>query len=63
MRRDLAEGWLLTDGAVRLISNVVDCPWEEVEVGMPVSVVFDDVAAEVSLPKFVPSVNGKRDID
>jgi hypothetical protein len=44
-----------TDGAVRLISNIVDCPLEEVKVGMPVSVVFDDVTPEVSLPKFRPA--------
>jgi hypothetical protein len=44
-----------TDGAVRLISNIVDCPSEKVWVGMPVSVVFDDVTPEVSLPKFRPA--------
>ena len=44
-----------TDRAVRLISNVVDCPWEEVKVGMRVAVVFDDVTPDVSLPKFRPA--------
>ena len=59
-----------TDGAVRLISNVIDCPLpsdperggssssfgtsEQVRVGMPVEVVFEDVTPEVSLPKFRP---------
>ena len=46
-----------TDGAVKLTSNVVDCPWEEVRVGMPVVVVFEDVTPEVSLPKFRPLQN------
>jgi hypothetical protein len=39
---------------VRLVSNVIDCPWQEVRVGMPVRVVFDDVTAEVTLAKFRP---------
>ena len=45
------------DGAgdlVRLLSNIVDCPWEDARVGMPVQVVFDDVTSEVTLPKFEP---------
>jgi uncharacterized OB-fold protein len=42
------------DGAVRLVSNIVDCPWEEVRVGMRVAVVFEDVTPEFSLPKFRP---------
>jgi hypothetical protein len=33
---------------------VIDCPWQEVRVGMPVEVVFDDVTAEVTLAKFRP---------
>jgi len=33
----------------------VDCPWEEVKVGMRVAVVFDDVTPDVSLPKFRPA--------
>jgi len=43
-----------TDDRVHLISNVVNCPWEKVYVGMPVEVVFDDVTAEMTLPKFRP---------
>lgn len=39
---------------VRLMSNVVGCPWEDVRVGMPVRVFFEDVTTEVSLPKFRP---------
>ena len=37
---------------VRLVSEVIDCPPDELEVGMPVEVVFDDATPEVTLPKF-----------
>ena len=37
---------------VRLLSQVVDCPPEALEIGMPVEVVFDDVTDEVTLPRF-----------
>jgi hypothetical protein len=40
---------------VQLLSNVVGCGWEDVRVGMPVEVVFDDVTPEHSLPKFRPA--------
>jgi uncharacterized OB-fold protein len=38
----------------RLVSNVVDCRNEELYVGMPVEVAFDDVTDTVTLPKFRP---------
>ena len=41
----------LEEGA-RLVSNLVDGPPGEIEIGMPVEVVFEDVAPEVTLPKF-----------
>lgn len=37
-----------------LISNVVGCSNEDLYVGMPVEVVFDDVTEEVTLHKFRP---------
>ena len=37
---------------VRLVSNLVDVAPEEVSIGMPVEVVFDQVSEEVVLPKF-----------
>lgn len=43
-----------TNDHVEICSNVIGCPWEEVKVGMAVRVVFDDVTAEVTLPKFRP---------
>lgn len=36
----------------RLTANLVDVPPEEIRVGMPVIVVFDDVTAEVTIPRF-----------
>ena len=44
---ELAEG-------VRLMTNVVGCPLEEVRIGLPVEVVFEAVTPEVTLPKFRP---------
>lgn len=44
-----------TDGRVVLEANVVDCPWEQVAVGMRIQVVFDDVTPEVTLPRFRPA--------
>jgi len=40
------------DEGVRLLSQVVDCAPEALQIGMPVEVVFDDVTEEVTLPKF-----------
>lgn len=39
----------------RLISNVVGCAPEALAVGMPLVVVFDDVAPDLTLPKFRPA--------
>ena len=44
---DLEEG-------VRLMSNVVECDPETVHCDMDVTVVFDDVTDEFTLPKFKP---------
>ena len=42
-------------GKVRMVSNLVECKPGDVEIGMPVEVVFDDVTAEITLPKFKPA--------
>jgi uncharacterized OB-fold protein len=44
-----------TDGAVRMTTNIVECPPDDVSVGMRVEVDFDDVTSEISLPKFRPA--------
>lgn len=44
-----------TDDKVQLTSNVIGIPWEQVKVGMPVRVVWEDVTPECTLPKFRPA--------
>jgi uncharacterized OB-fold protein len=46
-----------TDDRVNITSNVVGCPWEEVKVGMPVEVVFNDLSSDATLPQFRPAAN------
>jgi len=43
------------DEGVKMMTNLVDCRPEEVKIGMPVEVVFDDVTPEVTLVKFRPA--------
>lgn len=37
---------------VRIISNLVDVKLDQVQIGMPVEVVFDNVTEDLALPKF-----------
>jgi len=46
--------WIKLDEGPVLMSNIVGCKNENIYVGMPVEVVFDDVTEEVTLPKFKP---------
>jgi len=46
--------WIKLDEGPLLMSNVVECKNEDIHIGMPVEVVFDDVTEEVTLPKFKP---------
>ena len=39
---------------VRIVSNLVDCPNDLIRIGMPVTVVWEDVSEEISLPMFKP---------
>lgn len=39
---------------VQMLTNVVDCPPEEVHIGMPVEVTFEDVTDEIAVPRFRP---------
>lgn len=45
---ELEEGW-------HMLSNLVDCEVEEVEIGMPVEVTFQRMSDEISLPFFRPA--------
>jgi uncharacterized OB-fold protein len=48
------------DEGPRLLSNLVDCAPGDIRIGMPVEVIFDDVTAEVTLPKFRPGRAGNQ---
>lgn len=49
------------DEGVRMPTNIVGCSLEDIEVDMPVTVVFDDVSPEWTLVKFKPaSVGGNQ---
>ena len=43
------------DEGPRMITNIVDCPVEAIEIDMPVRVRFDDVTPEWTLVKFAPA--------
>jgi uncharacterized OB-fold protein len=49
----------LEDGP-RLITNIVGIANEQITVGMPVEVAFDDVTDEVTLVKFRPTADGSN---
>ncbi|WP_376795527.1 Zn-ribbon domain-containing OB-fold protein [Thermogemmatispora sp.] len=51
---DLEEG-------VRMISTIVDCPPEQLRIGMPLEVTFEQLNAEITLPKFRPAVAAERE--
>jgi uncharacterized OB-fold protein len=42
------------DEGPTLMTNIVGCAPEKVEIGMPVEVTFDDWTEEISIPKFQP---------
>jgi len=42
------------DEGPRLLTNLVDCKVEAINIGMQVEVVFDDVTEEITLPRFRP---------
>lgn len=45
---------LVEQPGLRLTTNIVDCPIERLEIGMPVRVVFENLTDEVALPLFRP---------
>ena len=46
--------WIKLDEGPVLLSNVVGCKNEDIYIGMPVEVTFEDINEEVTLPKFKP---------
>jgi uncharacterized OB-fold protein len=47
--------WVDLDEGPRMITNVVNCPVEDVKLGMKVTVTFDQSSKDVWLPKFKPA--------
>jgi uncharacterized OB-fold protein len=47
-------------GGVRMISNLVGVDPGEVAIGMPVELVWEDMTAELSIPRFRPSGASKQ---
>jgi uncharacterized OB-fold protein len=45
---------------LKLVTNLVDCGEDEVEVGMPVEVVFEKVSSDLTLPMFRPARDGVK---
>ena len=43
------------DEGLKMLTNLVDCAPEQVKIGMPVEVVYEDVTPEVTLAKFRPA--------
>ena len=43
------------DEGLKMLTNIVDCPPEQVKIGMPVEVVYEDVTRDVTLAKFRPA--------
>ena len=40
---------------VRFTTNILECPLEEVHIGMPVEVVFEQVTDKLTMPYFRPA--------
>lgn len=39
----------------RIVANIVDCPMDDVHIGMPVTLTFRTIAPDVVLPQFTPA--------
>ena len=39
----------------RMISSLLGCKLEDIRIGMPVQVIFEDASEEISLPRFRPA--------
>jgi len=43
------------DEGPQMMTNIIGCPPEQVKIGMPVRVTFEDWTEEISVPKFRPA--------
>ncbi len=39
---------------VQMLTNIVDCPADDVKIGMPVEVTFEDIGDDIAIPRFRP---------
>jgi len=46
---------LVEQAGLRLMTNIINCPIEQVRIGMPVRVVFETLSDDVALPLFEPA--------
>ncbi len=46
-------------GSVKLTSNIVECRNEDISIGMPVQIVWEDTTQEISLYRFRPALGGR----
>ena len=42
---------------VQMLTNIVDCAPEDVRIGLPVKVTFEDVTDEIAIPRFKPEAS------
>ena len=49
--------WIDLDEGPRMISNVIGCPVQDVELAMRVSVIFEQQSPDIWLPKFKPATS------
>jgi uncharacterized OB-fold protein len=45
---------LIEQPVLRLMTNIINCPLDRVQIGMPLRVVFETVSEDVALPVFEP---------
>ncbi len=45
---------LVEQPGLRLMTNIVRCPLEDVQIGMPLRVLFEEVTDTIALPLFAP---------
>lgn len=44
-----------TGDDIRVVTNLVGCPFDQIRVGMPVKVTWEDLGEGLALPQFTPS--------
>ena len=49
---NLVEIELIEQDGLRLTSNLINCKSDEIEIGMPVEVVFEEINSDILLPRF-----------